>query len=96
MIFSLLDVSGGYNPSMLAAMRDAITASKTHSIHKRGSKDYKHLCFEEAFQLATLGGSQGMMHASSVGYFATAFQSYSQFSRHFSLSVYPFIHLDIY
>lgn len=58
-LFVFSDVSGGESPSMLVAIRDCIKASNVLSFGK--SEDYKPLNFEEAFFLATLGGSQGKL-----------------------------------
>ncbi|XP_022796869.1 guanine deaminase-like isoform X1 [Stylophora pistillata] len=50
------DVSGGESPSMLVAIRDCVKASNVISFGK--SKGFTALTYEEAFFLATLGGSQ--------------------------------------
>jgi len=50
------DVSGGYSPSMLHAMRDAITVSTT--VYVERNQDAKPLNHSEAFYLATLGGAK--------------------------------------
>lgn len=57
--YTLLDVAGGYSPSMLDAMRRALDLSK---ILGTLEQDYHSLTFEEVFRLATLGGSQGQAH----------------------------------
>lgn len=51
------DVSGGESPSMLVAIRDCVKASNVISFGK--SEEFTALTYEEAFFLATLGGSQG-------------------------------------
>lgn len=61
------DVSGGESPSMLVAIRDCIKASNVLSFGK--SEDYKPLNFEEAFFLATLGGSQVLGLDDKIGNF---------------------------
>jgi len=48
------DVSGGYSPSMLNAMRMAIAASSVYTVNHQ----IPSLNFKNAFYLATLGGSQ--------------------------------------
>jgi len=60
------DVSGGYSPSMLDAMRQAIIASKvTHfADSSRAPLDY-----QEAFYLATRGGAAALGLDKSVGWF---------------------------
>lgn len=52
----IVDVSGGYSPSMLDAIRYAVQVSNTLSTIK---DNYEPIDFREAFRLATLGGSQG-------------------------------------
>jgi len=49
------DVAGGYHPSILDAARQAITASKLTHLN---NKDNAPLSYQEAFFLATLGGSR--------------------------------------
>ena len=51
-----VDVSGGYSPSMLDAMRTAIHTSNMWTINDRSHKPITH---REAFMMATYGGSQG-------------------------------------
>jgi len=55
------DVSGGYSPSMLDAIRQTMVAAT--AIHFQVPK-YKPLTWQEAFHLATVGGSEvvGMSH----------------------------------
>ena len=53
------DVSGGHSPSMLDAIRQCITASTVMAFSK--TECYKSLTHKDAFQLATLGGSEGMV-----------------------------------
>ena len=52
------DISGGYSPSILNAMRVAIHASKALSFTVNET-DYQPLTHHEAFYLGTLGGAQG-------------------------------------
>ncbi|XP_069778804.1 guanine deaminase isoform X2 [Narcine bancroftii] len=51
------DVSGGYSPSMLDAVRKAVDVSNSLSISSPG---YERLSYKEAFRLATLGGSKAL------------------------------------
>lgn len=53
------DVSGGHSPSMLDAIRQCITASTVMAFSK--TESYKSLTHKDAFKLATLGGSEGMV-----------------------------------
>lgn len=50
-------MSGGYSPSMLDAMRFAITVSNILSLSK--PEGYKPLNFKDVFFMATLGGAFG-------------------------------------
>lgn len=50
------DVAGGYSPSILDALRRAMDTSKALSMQ---NAQLQTLTFEEAFRLATLGGSEG-------------------------------------
>lgn len=68
-LFVFSDVSGGESPSILVAIRDCIKASNVLSFGK--SEDYKPLNFEEAFFLATLGGSQGKLSMKQLNYCQT-------------------------
>lgn len=61
------DVSGGYSPSILVAMRDAITASK---LTEMSDSACPSLQLHEAFYLATLGGAEVLNLADKVGSFA--------------------------
>lgn len=61
------DVSGGYSPSILDAMRQAIQTSSILSMSK--SKDYQPITYREAFFLATLGGSQVLGLDHKIGNF---------------------------
>lgn len=61
------DVSGGYNPSMLDAMRFAMTVSNVLSLSK--SDTYKPLNYRDAFFMATLGGAQALGISDKVGNF---------------------------
>jgi cytosine/adenosine deaminase-related metal-dependent hydrolase len=51
------DVSGGYSPSILDAIRNTLDVS-IHISYGKGSK-YAPLTYHEAFYLATLGGARG-------------------------------------
>jgi len=59
------DVSGGYSPSMLTAMRSAIVAATVH--YCSGEKCY--MKWEEAFHLATMGGAEVIGESSKLGNF---------------------------
>ncbi|KAK2565376.1 Guanine deaminase [Acropora cervicornis] len=61
------DVSGGESTSILVAIRDCIKASNVLSLRK--PEEYKPLNFEEAFFLATLGGSQVLGLDGKIGNF---------------------------
>ncbi|KAK3605569.1 hypothetical protein CHS0354_005873 [Potamilus streckersoni] len=61
------DVSGGYSPSMLDAMRSAIHISKTLGIQK--GDDYNSIDHKEAFMMATLGGCEALGLEEKVGNF---------------------------
>jgi guanine deaminase len=50
------DVSGGYSPSILDAMRHAILMSKAVGM---SDSDYVPLNYKDVFHLATLGGAAG-------------------------------------
>ena len=52
------DVSGGYHPSILDAMRFAMTVSNILSLSKP-AETYQPLTYNEAFYLATHGGAAG-------------------------------------
>uniref|UniRef100_UPI00398E4979 guanine deaminase n=1 Tax=Pristiophorus japonicus TaxID=55135 RepID=UPI00398E4979 len=60
------DVSGGYSPSMLNAVRGAMDTTKILSLK---SSDYEKLSYKEAFRLATLGGSQALGLDNLIGNF---------------------------
>ncbi|XP_017941539.2 guanine deaminase isoform X1 [Manacus vitellinus] len=60
------DVAGGYSASMLDAIRKAIMASNSLQINKVNETG---LTLEEAFQLATLGGSQALGLDDVIGNF---------------------------
>jgi len=61
------DVSGGYSPSMLNAMREAISVSTTVFLEKdRTSKPLNHA---EAFYLATQGGANLIGIGDKIGNF---------------------------
>ncbi|KAJ0410986.1 hypothetical protein ATCC90586_007140 [Pythium insidiosum] len=69
------DVSGGYSPSMLDAIRQAVMASKLVSIGQWSGKeaddtdDYDALTYAEAFHLATVGGAEALGLADKIGNF---------------------------
>ena len=50
------DVSGGYSPSILSVIRQAVIASNL--LHFQNPEKYAPLSFKEIFAVATLGGSQ--------------------------------------
>ncbi|NXT88943.1 GUAD deaminase, partial [Anhinga rufa] len=60
------DVAGGYSASMLDAIRKAMMASNVLQITKENEKG---LTLKEAFQLATLGGSQALGLDDVIGNF---------------------------
>ncbi|XP_070566706.1 guanine deaminase-like isoform X2 [Ptychodera flava] len=61
------DVAGGYQPSILDAIRQAIIVSKLLSLNK--PSDYQSIEYREAFMLATLGGSQVLGLDDKIGNF---------------------------
>ncbi|KUF87190.1 hypothetical protein AM588_10001437 [Phytophthora nicotianae] len=69
------DVSGGYSPSMLDAIRQAVIASKLVSIgNGSGGEDtdelqHEPLSFAEAFHLATVGSAEALGLSDKVGNF---------------------------
>ncbi|CAH1789018.1 unnamed protein product [Owenia fusiformis] len=63
------DVSGGYHPSMLDAMRQAIQVSNIVSFEHHEGENYKPLDYREVFRLATLGGSQVLNLEDKIGNF---------------------------
>uniref|UniRef100_A0A3B4AE05 Guanine deaminase n=1 Tax=Periophthalmus magnuspinnatus TaxID=409849 RepID=A0A3B4AE05_9GOBI len=60
------DVAGGYSASLLDAMRRAQDSSKVLAMQ---DPDLEPLTFEEAFRLATLGGSQALSLDDQTGNF---------------------------
>ncbi|XP_073321753.1 guanine deaminase [Pagrus major] len=60
------DVAGGYSASMLDAVRRALDSSKILTIQ---DPELKTLTFEEAFRIATLGGSQALSLDDQTGNF---------------------------
>lgn len=58
------DVSGGFSPSILDAIRNALDVSIHISFEK--GEDYIPLTFREAFYLATLGGAKGTVNCATV------------------------------
>ncbi|XP_006819433.1 guanine deaminase-like [Saccoglossus kowalevskii] len=60
-------VGGGYNSSLLETIRNTVMASKALSFQK--SQDYESVTLEEAFMLATLGGSQVLGIDNKIGNF---------------------------
>ncbi|XP_072017287.1 guanine deaminase-like [Amphiura filiformis] len=63
------DVSGGYSSSMLVAMRQAVIASRVHSISLTDGKEHIPVEYHEAFRLATLGGSEVLGLSDKIGNF---------------------------
>lgn len=70
------DVSGGYSPSMLDAIRQAVIASKLVSIGNGSSSDEDSeepqedsLSYAEAFHLATVGSAEALGLGDTVGNF---------------------------
>jgi len=61
------DISGGYHPSILDAMRFSMTVSNILSLTK--PKSYKPLASKDVFFMATLGGAQALGLADTVGNF---------------------------
>lgn len=61
------DVSGGYSPSMMDAMRFAITVSNVLSMSK---EVYEPLNYRHAFYMATLGGAKGSFNPSTKKFYA--------------------------
>ncbi|XP_051875558.1 guanine deaminase [Pristis pectinata] len=60
------DVSGGYSPSVLDAVRRAIDVSNILSLNTPG---YEKLSYKEVFRLATLGGSKALGLDKLIGNF---------------------------
>ncbi|EGC38026.1 hypothetical protein DICPUDRAFT_76363 [Dictyostelium purpureum] len=60
------DLSGGYHPSILQVMRDSIKCSNSHFFI---DGEHKPLTFEEAFYLATVGGSRVVNMEDRIGNF---------------------------
>lgn len=60
-----IDVSGGFSPSMLDAIRSTLQTSRalyiTEEIEKGEKIDYEPITLDEAFYMATLGGAQGIL-----------------------------------
>ncbi|WAR27251.1 GUAD-like protein [Mya arenaria] len=63
------DISGGYHPSMLNAIRTAVFVSNIHHIEAEHA-NYKALSVHEAFRLATLGGAKALGLDNRIGNFA--------------------------
>ena len=67
------DVAGGYSPSVIEGIRQAITASKVLHVQSRddgnGEQIFEPLSLSEAFYLATLGGAKVLNIDSIVGNF---------------------------
>lgn len=61
------DVSGGYSPSILDTIRNALDVSIHVSFGK--GEDYKPLTYQEAFYLATLGGAEAVALDDKIGNF---------------------------
>jgi len=60
------DISGGYHPSVLDSVHQAITASKVTAFN---SNDKSQLSHKEGFFLATLGGAQCVGLGDKIGNF---------------------------
>jgi len=60
------DVAGGYSPSLLDTIRQAVSASNVVHLEK---PEYKPLSWQEAFHLATVGGSQVIGMEDTLGNF---------------------------
>ena len=58
-VYDYTDVSGGYSPSILNAIRCAVHTSNTVKLNQQTDNEYKSLDHKDAFRLATLGGAQG-------------------------------------
>ena len=58
-VFNFADLSAGYSPSILEAMRHAVLTSKVLKVQSSG--DYEPLSYKDAFYLATLGGAEGKL-----------------------------------
>ncbi len=54
-------MSGGYHPSVLSALRMAVSVSKALQFGRE--EEENHISHHEAFFMATLGGAQGMNHS---------------------------------
>lgn len=65
------DVSGGYSPSILSTMRDALSVSS--AIQARPLEEQDHnaaLDYQQVFYLATLGGAEALGMEERIGNFA--------------------------
>lgn len=62
------DVSGGYSPSVLDAIRSTIATSKA-LLFSTKQKDYEPLSYHEAFYLATIGGAIALKMEDEIGNF---------------------------
>ncbi|XP_037071795.1 guanine deaminase-like [Pollicipes pollicipes] len=60
------DMSGGYHPSVLDAIRTTLHTSNVHAIYR---DDYQPLTFRDGLRLATLGGAAALGLADSIGNF---------------------------
>lgn len=58
MPFYMTDISGGYHPSMLDAIRTAVYASNIKAMENVAT-GYEAISVREAFRMATLGGAKG-------------------------------------
>ncbi|XP_074660179.1 guanine deaminase-like [Tubulanus polymorphus] len=61
------DLAGGYHPSILDAMRNAIAVSNILSVQK--GDDYRPLVYQDVFRLATLGGAEALCMDERLGSF---------------------------
>ena len=57
LLFVRSDVSGGFQTSILDALRMSCQTSNILGLERDSS--YRHIDYKEAFRMATLGGSQG-------------------------------------
>lgn len=57
----MLDVAGGYHPSVFDALRMSIIVSKTLTFNRESidAGKYQFISHHDAFYMATIGGAQG-------------------------------------
>ena len=58
-MFAFTDLSGGYSPSILDAMRCALHTSKAVWFKRDGDPQYVPLTLPEVLYMATVGGATG-------------------------------------